>query len=77
MSDQTQTADLRWEWHDPTFASLMLGRIELAQINQGRVTGDWFWTLRFTEGDERPSFSSLGEHEAQQVCEEHARRVLS
>jgi hypothetical protein len=70
-------SSLRWKWRTPTFARLMLGRIELAQISKGAASGDWFWTLRFTEAGERPCFSAPTEDEARRICEEHARKVLA
>jgi hypothetical protein len=75
--ERSETAEVQWKWHDRNFASLMLGRIELAQIAQGDAGGHWFWTLRFTKPGETASYSSLTEYEAIKVCQEHARKVLS
>jgi hypothetical protein len=68
---------LTWKWHNPSFASLLFGRVELAQIHCGVASRQWFWTLRFTEGDEVPSHSAPILEDAQQVCIDHARKVLS
>ena len=67
---------LHWTAHSPGFKSLMLGRIELAQISGGNATSDWFWTLRFCDEGERSSFSAPTEDEARDIAEAHARRVL-
>ena len=78
MTDsQTTSPSLRWITHDNTFASLMLGRMELAQISKGRASDDWFYTLRFCEVGERASFSELTETSAKAVAEAHAAKVLA
>lgn len=73
------TASLRWVQHASDFASLMLGRVELAQITRGNTAagGHWFWTLRFCRTGERPCFSAPTESEARAVAEEHARKVIN
>ena len=67
---------LRWITHDKHFHSLMLGRIEIAQINKARTTDDWFYYLRFTQGSEQASFSEPNEENAKAVCVAHAAKVL-
>lgn len=67
---------LRWVEHDPTFASLMLGRIELAQISKGQGSEHWFYTLRFPLAGERACYSTGNEADAKAVAEAHARKVL-
>ncbi len=67
---------VRWVWHTDDFASLMVGRIQLAQISQGAASRDWYWTLYFCEPGERPSYSSEDQGSAIAVAEAHARKVL-
>jgi hypothetical protein len=74
-----QTCAIRWVEHEPGFLSLMLGRVELAQISRG-TSGHWFWSLRLCQVrqlGERVSSSSPTEAEARAVAEEHARKVLA
>lgn len=72
------TIEFRWVEHQPGFLSLMLGRIELAQIYRGAEHfGFWYWTLMFSQNDERKSFSAPTEQEARAVAEEHARKVIT
>ena len=65
-----------WVSHDVTFASLMLGWIELAQITQGQATSDWFWTLRFCrDGEKITESDSLAKTEPN-VHHYHSRTVI-
>jgi hypothetical protein len=48
MSQDQTTPATRWKWHDETFASLMLGRVQLAQISRGS-SRHWSWTLFFCD----------------------------
>lgn len=75
-SDQTTPAP-RWVWHADDFASLMLGRVQIAQISQGAASRHWFWTLFFCEAGEKPSYSSEDKRTAMLVAEAHARKVLA
>ena len=74
MSDSQTT--VRWVEHEPGFLSLMIGRVELAQISRG-TSGHWFWHLGFCRGDERVAYSAPTEAEAREVAEAHARKVLA
>lgn len=69
--------DTRWIWHDLDFASLMLGRIQIAQISRGAASGHWYWTLFFCRDGERPSYSAEDKSTAIAVCEAHARKIIS
>jgi hypothetical protein len=73
---QATTPPPRWKWHDETFASLMLGRVQLAQISRGS-SRHWSWTLFFCDRGERPTYSSEDKGEAMAVAEDHARKVLA
>lgn len=73
---QINNISLRWLDHDPTFSSLMIGRIELAQISKSITTDDWFYTLRFCVTGEKSSYSSISKSAAKSISEAHAERVL-
>jgi len=75
-STETIPAMLYWVEYAPTFASLKLGRIELAQITQGILSGHWFYTLRFNVKDEKQSFSTPTRAEAEAIAMEHARKII-
>lgn len=55
----------------------MLGRIELAQVSKARASEYWFYTLKFTQGEERDAYSELTETAAKAVCVTHALKVLA
>jgi len=74
---KVMTVVLRWVEHDPVFSSLMIGRVELAQISKGRATDYWFYTLFFCEKGERHCGSELSMSAAKARCEEHAQKVIA
>lgn len=69
------TETLRWVWHDKTFASLMLGRVQLAQVSGS--PNCWSYTLFFTKPGERPSYSAPTCVEAMREALTHAEKVLA
>lgn len=74
---QATTPAPRWVWHADDFASLMLGRIQIAQISYGKGCGYWSWTLFFCAADERSGYSSKDKASAVAAAEAHATKVLS
>lgn len=68
---------MHWVAHGGSFSSLMLGRIELAQVSKARASEYWFYTLKFTQGEERDAYSELTETAAKAVCVTHALKVLA
>lgn len=74
MSDNNTTGP-RWVWHEPGFASLMIGRVQLAQVSHGATT--WAWTLFFCEKGERSTYADEDKAVAMQAAEDHARKVLA
>ena len=75
--DVGAAAGPRWVEVEPGFRRLMLGRIELAQLARGRATGDWFYDLRFCQGEELSSGPRPTEAEAAGVAALHAAKVLA
>ena len=75
MSAENTTPAPRWVWHSDTFASLMLGRVQLAQVSHG--ASHWSWTLFFCERGERSKYSSENKAVAVATAEAHARKVLA
>ena len=67
----------RWVWHADDFASLMLGRVQLAQISHGKSSGYWSWALFFCKPDERSGYSSKDKALAMAAAEAHAAKVLA
>ena len=67
---------LEWRWHTTTFASLMVGRVELAQISNSSTTNDWFYTLRFTKNGERSAGSKENKAAAMTLCIDYATNIL-
>ena len=76
MAEQNQTPAPRWVWHSDGFASLMLGRVQLAQISLG-TSGHWSWTLFFCRPDERSTYSSKDKAVAMATAAAHAEKVLA
>jgi len=72
---QTTTPTPHWVWNSDTFASLMLGRVQLAQISRGATT--WSWTLFFCRSDERSFYGAKDKAVAMETAEAHARKVLA
>ena len=66
----------RWVWHHDDFGSLMLGRIQLAQVTRISSYGHWYWTLFFCKEGERISYSNAMRDIAVQTAEDHAKKVL-
>ncbi len=75
-SDIAGMPNLRWVPHDATFSSLMLGRIEIAQVSRGDTGDVWFYTLRFCKSDERMCYSEPTEEAAKAICEAHVEKAL-
>jgi hypothetical protein len=75
IESETAVSEFRWIEHDPAHHSLMLGRIDLAQLSQG-TSGHWFYHLKFTDG-ERQSYSCATKVDAVAVCEAHGRKVIA
>jgi len=75
--DNQTTTHLRWVWRDDTFASLMLGRIQLAQISKATASHHWFYTLFVVEPGERASYSAPDRETAMRAAQEHAGKVMS
>ncbi len=67
----------RWVWHTETFASLMLGRIQLAQISYSPGSDYWYWTLFFCKKNEKSSFATKSKSEAMSIAELHARDITN
>ena len=72
-----QQVTLRWVWHTKDFASLRVGRIELAQISKAASSEIWFYTLRFGVQDERRIWSEPTQIAAMHTAEKHAERVIT
>ena len=68
---------LRWLAHSDDFASLMLGRIEIAQASKARSSGTWFLSLRFCEASQNPNPCAPSREGAEAIAEAHARDVLA
>lgn len=67
---------LRWKLHSDDFASLMLGRVQVAQISRG-TSGNWYWHLFFCRPPERESYGDASRDVAIAEAESHARKILS
>ena len=67
----------RWVWHADDFASLMLGRIQIAQISHCKGSGYWSWALFFCTPNERSGYSSKDKARAIAEAEAHAAKVLA
>ena len=65
---------MTWRRHSETFQSLMIGHIELAQV-QGTRYG-WYVSWKFHVEGEPPGVD-LTETGAKRIAEEHARTILS
>ena len=75
---KSETTETRWVWHDETFASLMMGRIQIAQVSQGTSrSGHWRWTLLFCTHEERSFYASPDKAVAMATAESHAQKVLA
>ncbi len=66
-----------WVWHADDFASLMLGRIQIAQISYGKGSGYWSWALFFCKPGERAGYSTKDKARAMAEAEAHAQKVLT
>ena len=67
----------RWDWPEPTFGRLMFGRVELAQINKGATTDNWFYVLHYTVPEDRALGGKSDKESAMQIAEHHARKALN
>jgi len=68
---------VKWVKHEEGFSSLMLGRIELAQISRSRNSDNCLCILSFTRDQEQKLFHVPSEADAKRVCEKHANKVIN
>lgn len=76
MTDEAKTTPApRWVWHHDTFASLMIGRVQLAQVSGS--PNCWSYTLFHVRPGERPGYSAPTRDEAMRAAQAHAGKVLT